>query len=163
MSLVKDRIAVLTEIFLGAAYADHQLAGRERHRIADLVRDLMCAQALPEGLQEHIDTFDPTTFDLASAARNFSQDPPMSRRRLLELVAQVMIADDEYDLAEDDFLRALARELQVPEAEFVDLTLDYEVSNLRESFEILRRVPPPTPAPRNNERAQSPRTSSPRT
>jgi uncharacterized tellurite resistance protein B-like protein len=137
--LVKDRIGVLTEIFLGAAYADNKLVGRERHRITDLVRDLMCSQALPDGLQEHIDTFDPATFDLKSAASNFAHDPPMSRRRLLELVAQVMNADGIYDFAEDDFMRALASELQVPESDFSDLTLQYEVSELRESFDSLRR------------------------
>lgn len=156
MSLVRDRIGVLTEIFLGAAYADRELAGRERHRIADLVRDLMCARELPGGLQAQIDAFDPATFDLTAAARNFAQDPPMSRRRLLELVAQVMSADGVFDLSEDDFLRALARELNVPEADFADLTLDYEVSDLRESFDALRKVPPPLPpAPPRAEHARA--------
>lgn len=145
MSSVTDRIDVLAEIFLGAAYADQQLAGRERHRIQDLIRDLMCAQALPEGLQAHIDGFDPQAFDLTAAAARFVDDPPMSKRRLLELVAQVMYADDIYDLAEDEFLRALARELRVPDADFADLTLDYEVDVLRESFNHLRRMPPPLP------------------
>ncbi len=151
MSAVKDRIIVLVDIFLGAAYADQQLAGRERQHIANLVRDLLCEKELPQALQQHIDTFDPKTFDMHVAARGFAQDPPMSRRRLLELVAQVMLADDEYDLAEDEYLRALAKDLGVPESDFVDLTLQYEVEALRESFDALRhhRLPPALPQKRS--------------
>jgi uncharacterized tellurite resistance protein B-like protein len=145
MSAVGDRIEVLIDIFLGAAYADRQLAGRERVRIQDLVQDLMCTRQLPPAVQGRIDSFAPDRFDLQAAARQFAGDPPMSQRRLLELVAQVMAADDEYDLAEDEYLRALAAELGVPSADFQDLTLEYEVNELRESFEQLRKAPPPVP------------------
>ena len=68
----------------------------------------------------------------------------------------MMCADDVYDFAEDEFLRALASELHVPEADFADLTLDYEVDVLRESFEHLRRLPPPVPAPKMQDRGSSP-------
>lgn len=146
MSAVGDRIDVLIDIFLGAAHADRQLAGRERHRIQDLVRELMCTRELPTELQARINAFDPTRFDLHAAAQRFAQDPPMSQRRLLELVAQVMLADDEFDLAEDEYLRALARALGMPESDVADLTLHYEVDVLRESFEHLRKLPPPLPA-----------------
>ena len=146
MSAVGDRIDVLIDIFLGAAYADRQLAGRERVRIQDLVQDLMCTRQLPPAVQRRIDAFVPERFDLQAAARQFAGDPPMSQRRLLELVAQVMAADDEYDLAEDEYLRALAGALGVPSADFQDLTLEYEVNELRESFEQLRKSPPPVPA-----------------
>lgn len=154
MSSVVDRLDVLTELFLGAAYADQHLAGRERQHINDLVRDLSCASELPAWLSSHIDAFNPRAFDLKAAASRFSEDPPMSRRRLLELVAQVTAADGVFDLAEDEYLRALARELNMPDSEVADLTLDYEVEHLRESFEQLRRpknappatTPPPLPA-----------------
>ncbi len=145
MSAVGDRIDVLIDIFLGAAHADRHLAGRERHRIQDLVRDLMCVRELSAEVQARIDAFDATKFDLHGAAQRFAHDPPMSQRRLLELVAQVMLADDEYDLAEDEFLRALSRELGMRDSQVADLTLDYEVDVLRESFEQLRNPPPPVP------------------
>jgi hypothetical protein len=81
---------------------------------------------------------------MALAAADFAADPPIKKRRLLELVAAVRDADEEVDLSEDDYLRALAGALGMSPDEYEDLTLDYEVDELRESFEELAK-PPPVP------------------
>ena len=113
-----------------------------------LVRDLIVLPELPPELEQLIASFDPERFDLQAVARDFSSDPPMNRRRLLELVAQLCLADGELDLDEDDYLHRLARALGMPPSEYEDLVLDYETHELRKSFEMLRvssldLLPPP--------------------
>ncbi|MBC7174178.1 MAG: TerB family tellurite resistance protein, partial [Polyangiaceae bacterium] len=116
-----------------------------------LLADLLCTttDALPPDVDERIEAFDYATFDLGTAARAFLKDPPMRKRRLLELVSQLANADGELDLSEDEFLRALAKHLEMDPAEYEDLVLDYEMEELRESFAELRArpvsLPPPVP------------------
>jgi uncharacterized tellurite resistance protein B-like protein len=136
---VRDRIGVITDLFLGAAYADRRFADAERSAVARLLCDLIVRPELPPELRARIDAFDPQRFDLQAAARDFASDPPMNRRRLLELVAQLCVADGEFDLDEDDYLHQLARALGMRPSEYEDIVLDYEVHQLRQSFELLRQ------------------------
>ena len=92
-----------------------------------------------------IKSFDSEAFNLEASARDFASDPPIQKRKLLELVAAVRDADDEIDLAEDDYLRNLGLALGMKPAEFADLTLEIEVEDLKENFASLRSVPPPPP------------------
>lgn len=137
MRRVENKIGLLTDLFLGAAYADASFTEDERNYIRKLLADLLCVEELPEYLDKRIESFDIQKFDLLQAANEFAKEPPMSKRRLLELVGQVNSADNYLDLAEDDYLRALAKALAVPEEEYADLVLDYEVEELRESFNDL--------------------------
>ena len=134
MRMVENKIGLLTDLFLGAAYADASFTNDERNYIRKLLSDLLCVKELPEYLDKRIESFDIQKFDLIKAANEFVKEPPMSKRRLLELVAQVNSADNYLDLAEDDYLRELAKALGVPKEEYEDLVLEYEVEDLRESF-----------------------------
>jgi hypothetical protein len=69
----------------------------------------------------------------------------VQKRKLLELVASVRDADDEVDLAEDEYLVALAKALGMQKAEYSDLALEYEVETLRENLGALASVPPAPP------------------
>ena len=128
-----DRILPLCDLLLGAAHADQQLQDRERQEVRELLAELTGA-ALTKELEHRIEAFDPARFDLAATAAEFRGDPEEDRRRLLSLVAAVHDADDELDLAEDDYLRALA-----------GLTLEIEVEELRGSLDQVRKGPPPPP------------------
>jgi uncharacterized tellurite resistance protein B-like protein len=142
---VRHRIGLLTDLFLGAAFADGQYVDREREYIRKLLKDLLVLNELPDGLDTRIDAFDPAAFDLSRAAADFHADPPMSRRRLLELVAYVTLADGNMVPAEDEFIRKLGAALGLDEDEFRDLTLDPEGEEHRRSFIELARVPLPLP------------------
>jgi len=79
-------------------------------------------------------------------------DPPMKKRRLLELVTKMVDADGEVDLREDQFVRDLAETLKMDHDEYEDLVLEIEViepeermRRKRESFTALTAVPPPVP------------------
>lgn len=135
---VRDRIGTITQLFLGALYADKRCAEAEKRAVRRLVGDLILRPELPPDLEQLIDGFDPGRFDLEAVARDFASDPPMNRRRLLELVAQLCTADGEIDLDEDDYLHRLARALGMAPSEYEDLVLDYETQDLRKSFEMLR-------------------------
>jgi uncharacterized tellurite resistance protein B-like protein len=135
---VRDRIGVITDLFLGAAYADKRFVEAEKHAVRRLLRDLIVRPELPPEIEQRIVEFQPERFDVFEAARDFLNDPPMNRRRLLELVAQLCVADGELDLAEDEYLHTLARALGMGPNEYEDIVLDYEIHDLRQSFEAIR-------------------------
>lgn len=135
---VRDRIGTLTQLFLGALYSDRRCQEAEKKAVRRLLSDLIVRPELPPEIEALIDGFDPDKFDLVAVAKDFASDPPMNRRRLLELVAQLCMADGELDLDEDEYLHKLARALEMPPSEYEDLVLDYETHELRKSFEMLR-------------------------
>lgn len=135
---VRDRIDTLTQLFLGALYADRRCVEAEKRAVRRLLTDLIVRPELPAEVEAMIEQFEPERFDLEATARDFAKDPPMNRRRLLELVAQLCLADGELDLDEDDYLHRLARALEMHPSEYEDLVLDYETQELRKSFEMLR-------------------------
>jgi uncharacterized tellurite resistance protein B-like protein len=107
---VRDRILVLTDLFLGALWADDEFTDDEQHAVRRLLADLLVVKPenLPEAVEERIRTFDPLKFDLEAAAQDFAADPPMAKRRLLELVGKMVDADGVVDMQEDEYLRRLA-------------------------------------------------------
>lgn len=142
---VRHRIGLLSDLFLGAAFADGHFVDGERDYIRKLLKDLLVLDVLPDGLEARIAAFDPAAFDLEHAAADFHADPPMSRRRLLELIAYVTLADGGMVDAEDQFIRRLGAALGLNEEEYRDLTLDPEAEEHRRSFIELARVPLPLP------------------
>ncbi|MEC7519179.1 MAG: TerB family tellurite resistance protein [Myxococcota bacterium] len=142
---VRDRILVITELFLGALWADEEFTEDEQRAVRKLLADLMLCtpDTLPANVEERIQSFDPLAFDIDAAAKDFEADPPMAKRRLLELVGKMVDADGVMDMKEDEYLRRLAKALDMEYSEYSDLVLDYEIEELRESFEALRTPPPP--------------------
>lgn len=127
---VRDRIDVIADLCLGAMYADRRFNAPERRALEALLCDLMVQPELPPELELRISDFHPEEFDLRSTARDFLGDPPMSRRRLLELVSKLCMADGVLDLGEDDYLHLLAQALDMEPTEYDDIVLDYEVQHV---------------------------------
>jgi uncharacterized tellurite resistance protein B-like protein len=142
MTSEHDRLIVVTDILLGAAFADSYFAGAERDKIKELLTELIGGDALPAGVLTRIDDFDPDHFDLAATAQAFVDDPLINKHNLLELVAAVHDADEEIDLAEDSYIHDLADAIGVAADEYADLVLDYEVEELQENLTGLRQPPP---------------------
>ncbi|MDB4972633.1 MAG: hypothetical protein JWN48_974 [Myxococcaceae bacterium] len=135
---VRDRIGPIAELFLGAVYADNRFEDEEKRAVTRMLCDLIVKPELPPELLRRIEEFDPDKFDLLAAASDFTSDPPMNRRRLLELVAQLCVSDGELDLSEDDYLHRLANALGMEPSEYEDIVLDYEIHEMRRSFELIR-------------------------
>lgn len=136
----KNLLAVC-DLLLGAAYADGTGDDAELAAVRDLLREIV-GEALPEALESRIAGFSGADFDPKKAAAAFLDGPKITPRRLLELVASVRDANEEFDLAEDAYLRTVAGALGVAESEYADLTLDFEMEDVRAAF---AGTPPPPP------------------
>lgn len=141
---ISDRILPLCDLLLGAAYADKQLADQEKDEVRAVIKDLAGDQ-LPPDVDARIFTFDPAKFDLAKTAAAFRSDSVDERRKILFLVSAVIEADEEIDFAEDDYLRALAKALELPKSALDGLTVDVETEELQQTFAAVRKGPPPPP------------------
>jgi len=141
---LSDRIFPVCDLLLGAAYADEQFKDREREEVRALLADLTGADPTAE-LDARISGFDAKKFDLAATAAEFKDDSEDDRRRLLFLVSAINEADEEIDFAEDDYLRALAKALALPDSALAGLTVDVEVEVLQVELAKVRKQPPPPP------------------
>jgi uncharacterized tellurite resistance protein B-like protein len=143
MSL-SDRVSPLCDLLLGAAYADDQFKDREREAVTETLSELSGSK-LPAELEKRIASFDKKSFDMGKTAAAFKGDSVDDRKRVLQLVAAINDADDEFDFAEDDYLRSLAKALDLPSEALDGLTLDVEVDELQEDFAKSGKLPPPPP------------------
>lgn len=141
-----DRILPLCDLLLGAAYADGRLEKVEQETVRDTLLDLLNAQVLPEEVESWINGFDPDTFVLDDSAAAFKDDPLDERKKVLYLVEAIHDADDELDLAEDAYLQALAKALDVPAEALQGMTGTFELEELRTNLAQVRKGPPPIPA-----------------
>jgi tellurite resistance protein len=101
-----------------AAYADDKLEGEEKDAVKRLLREILDVQTLPMDLAFRIDEFDAKGFNRGAAVAAFAGDPPALKRRLLELIAAVHVADGEIDFLEDAHLRAVGEALGLPPEAF---------------------------------------------
>lgn len=152
---VRERIHTITELLCAAIYSDGTMMGEEDEEARRVLADLLLTtpDELPAEVDLHIREFSIIEFDMADAVRDFMSDPPMQKRRLLELVTKMVDADGEVDLREDQFVRDLAKTLEMDPSEYDDLVLEIEViqpkermRRKRESFTGLVAVPPPIPS-----------------
>ncbi|MAC29104.1 MAG: hypothetical protein CMH59_21910 [Myxococcales bacterium] len=155
---LRDRILVITDILVAALYCDGTIMGEEDHAARQLLADLLLTtpDELPPPVLDRIKNFKLYEFELEKAAADFLEDPPMKKRRLLELVVKMIDADGEVDLREDQFVRELASCLGMDASDYEDLVLEIEVEDLpraerakrlSESFNALRLPPEPPPIP----------------
>jgi uncharacterized tellurite resistance protein B-like protein len=138
---MKDRLPLVADLLMDAAYADNHLAGEEKTAVRKLLRDLLGGQdALPMDVDFRINEFSPAGFDLAGTGRAFAGDPPAQKRRLLELCAAVHAADGEIDMAEDAHLRRVAGAIGLPEDQYQDMVVDIleDVAVDAHEFEAIR-------------------------
>lgn len=140
---MSDRIDVICDLLLGAAYADDHFHDKEKQAINDLLGKLIEGD-VPEGVSRRIEYFDAGEFDAREAAGAFKGDPADTKYKVLELIAAVHDADDEYDFAEDDYMREVATAMGMEGDALSKFTLDVEVEELKSDLDKLR-TPPPTP------------------
>lgn len=134
-----DRLPLVADLLMDAAYADDRLEGEEKAAIKRMLREILEVQALPMDLDFRIDEFDPKQFDRGKTLAEFAGDPKDLKQRLLELVAAVHAADGEIDFAEDAQLRAVGAGLGLAPEDFQDLVVEVvEEIELGEDLDRLR-------------------------
>jgi uncharacterized tellurite resistance protein B-like protein len=141
---MSDRIDEITELLLGAAYADDQFLDSEKKAISELLGKLLKGD-VPDEINAKIESFDPKGFDVAKVAAAFADDDDDDKYKLLELIAVVHDADDEYDFAEDDYVRDVAKAVGLDDEQLKRFTIEVEIEDLSEDLDKLRKSPPPAP------------------
>jgi len=94
---MKDRITIVADLLMGAAYADDDFKDREREEVREMLADLSGSK-LSQELEDQIAKWDPKKFDLTKTAAQFKGDSEDDRRRLLFLVAAINDADEDNKL-----------------------------------------------------------------
>jgi uncharacterized tellurite resistance protein B-like protein len=131
---MNDHILTITDLLLGAAYADKRLEGRETDQIRALLAKLSGKTALPPAVEARFKEFSPAAFDVEAAGKRLAGIGD-DRRKVLEMIAAVTESDEEIDLAEDLYLRRAATAMGLAEKEFLDLVV--EISEIDELEGIL--------------------------
>lgn len=121
---MKEHIDTITDLMLGAAYADKRLEGKELDAIRSMVIKLLGSPALPQAQEDRIKSFNPARFDVGTAARSLGALDDAHKRKVLELIAKVTDSDGELDLAESTYLRKLADGLGLPEEALEGMTIE---------------------------------------
>lgn len=121
---MKEHIDTITDLMLGAAYADKRLEGRELDAIRSMVVKLLGSPALPQAQEDRIKSFNPAKHDAKAAAASLASLSTDHKRKVLELVATVTESDDELDLAEDAYLRKVADGLGLGDEELEGMTIE---------------------------------------
>ncbi|HEX3904874.1 MAG TPA: TerB family tellurite resistance protein [Polyangia bacterium] len=134
-----DRLPLLADLLMDAAYADDHLEGEEKMAVRRLLREILDVQTLPMDLDFRIDEFDPKKFDRPKTLASFAKDPKDLKKRLVELCAAVHASDGEIDFAEDAQLRAVGEGLGLPPEDFQELVVDIvEEVDLGDDLDRLR-------------------------
>lgn len=140
---ISDRILPLCELLLGAAYADKELKEQEKDKVRDLLEEL--GGELSTDVELSIVNFDHAKFDMKRSAEAFKSDSEDDKKQVIKLVSAVNDADDELDIAEDEYLRALGEALGLPKSALAGMTVEVETEELKETFQRVRKSPPPPP------------------
>lgn len=131
---MKEHIDTITDLLLGAAYADKRLEGEEVASISRLLCTLLGVDDLPDAQKTRLKSFNPAKFSVEQTAGKLAPEPPDRKRRVLELIASVNESDDVTDLDEDAYLRRVAQGMGMSADEIDDLTVDVleaeEISHL---------------------------------
>jgi uncharacterized tellurite resistance protein B-like protein len=131
---MKNHILTITDLLLGAAYADKRFEGQEKDKIRSLLSKLAGGKTFPAAVEARFAEFSPAAFDIEAAGKKLSHLGD-DRRKILEMIAAVSESDSEIDLAEDRYLRRAAEAMGLAEKDFRDLLVDFqEVDELEGLF-----------------------------
>lgn len=122
---MKDHILTITDLLLGAAYADKRLEGKETKQIRSLLAKLLGAERFPAAVEARFKDFSPAAFDVDAAGKHVA-GLGSDRRKILEMIAAVSESDQEIDLAEDRYLRRAAIAMGLADKDFRDLVVDFQ-------------------------------------
>ena len=121
---MKEHIDTITDLLLGAAYADKRLEGDELRAITKMVCKLLGTDELPEDKSARLKAFNPAKFDINTAAASLSSLDDGDKKTVLDLIASLNESDDELDLDEDAYLRKVASALGVDASVIADMTIE---------------------------------------
>jgi uncharacterized tellurite resistance protein B-like protein len=123
---MKQHIETITNLLLGAAYADKRLEGQEVKAIRSILAKLHGTDEPPEARLAQMKTFNPAKFNPRAAAATIGDITLEEKHKLLELISTVNESDEELDLDEDAYLRKVAEGLGLSDDEIAGITLEID-------------------------------------
>jgi len=148
------RNELISDLLMGAAFADQAFGGSEYEAVKSALARAMGVDKVPPVLAARLEWFDPASFDLAKTVAELGLEADEEKRQLLELIASVQAADQVLDIAEDSYLRKVAEALGLPRELYEDLVIqDLSIESVRGAAATLLeptgrrpgRKPPPLP------------------
>ena len=121
---MKDHIDTITDLLLGAAYADKRLEGREIDTIRALLEKVVGESPLPAAQEDRIKNFNPAKHDASKAAASLAWLSDEEKHMVVDLIGYVTEADDEIDLAEDEYMRKVATGLGMSDEDIAKFTIE---------------------------------------
>jgi len=131
---MKQYVETITDLLLGAAYADKRLEGSELETIRTLLGKLLHVSDLPAPLESRLRSFNPAKLDLEVAGTKLAALTFEEKRSLLDLVGSVNEADEVIDMDEDAYLGKVASALGMSGEEVESLELEILGDDDLESF-----------------------------
>lgn len=131
---MKEHVETITNLLLGAAYADKRLQGDEVASIRKLLTTLLGVDTLPGAQSDQIASFSPARFNPEEAAASLKVLSAEDRRRVVDMIVAVHESDEELDLAEDAYLERVAKGIGLSDDEIGELTLEVEIEDLAGSL-----------------------------
>jgi len=119
-----EQLKATGEILLAAAHADGRFQPEEEGEIRRVLCDELACDTLPADLVDHLDGFEPDTFELPEACARLRLFGREDRLWILGLVAGITEVDNIHDLDESHFIRRLARCIGSEPDEYAGLTVD---------------------------------------
>lgn len=110
-----NQLEAIADLMLGVAYADGTFDRSEAAAIRDGLAVFDRIRGLSTVVQERVQTFSPTTFDLTAATAAIRFNGLSDKRVLLELVRDVLDADNIRDHRETSYFFAVAQALNLSE------------------------------------------------
>ncbi len=133
IQLDERQLEALCDLLMAAAHADGEFDGLEAGEISDVLSELI-SDDLPAVLSTRLSRFVAAEFVLGDAVAPMLALAKPDKLAVLGLVTRIIEADDVHDLAEADFLKALA------------LALDCSVADVAaQTFSVEIISPPPLP------------------
>lgn len=126
IELQGEQLAALCDLLMAAAHADGEFDGLEAGEIADVLDEVVRGD-LPAEISTRLTRFDAVSFDLQATVTSLEGLSADDRRSVLALVARVIEADDLNDLAEAEFIRAVATALKCNAADVAEHTFEVEI------------------------------------
>ncbi|MFT5354892.1 MAG: putative colanic acid biosynthesis UDP-glucose lipid carrier transferase [Polyangiales bacterium] len=123
-----ESIRAVADILLAAAHSDSEFCEKERVTVKRVLCELLGTEELPGEIQDQLEDFDPSSFNIREAAETYMEQKDISKideRRLIELVRKVCDANGAVDLEEDQYMIALVLALRLAPDEFSDLVLNH--------------------------------------
>lgn len=136
------RNELISDILMGAAFADDRLEGAEYDAVKRALAKAMGVDEVPPVLAARLEWFKPDEYDMEKTVAQLDLETASDKRQLLELIVSIQEADEVYDLDEDAYLRGVAEALGLPPEAYEDLAIqDLEFEAGRDSI----LMPPPLP------------------